>query len=69
MTNAGVIFGQAIEKVGSIFSDMDFSVLQLLMACTIRFRFRFRFVYDCGSERDLKCFSLKILFLFFKNYF
>jgi hypothetical protein len=67
MTNAGVIFGQAIEKVGSIFSDMDFSVLQLLMACTIRFRFRF--VYDCGSERDLKCFSLKILFLFFKNYF
>jgi hypothetical protein len=69
MTNAGVIFGQAIEKVGSIFSDMDFSVLQLLMACTIRFRFRFRFVYDCGSECDLKCFSLKILFLFFKNYF
>ena len=32
MTNAGVIFGHAIEKVGSIFSDMDFSVLQLLMA-------------------------------------
>jgi len=63
MTNAGVIFGQAIEKVGSIFSDMDFSVLQLLMACTIRFRFMF--VCDCGSERDLKCFSLKILFLFF----
>jgi hypothetical protein len=67
MTNAGVIFGQAIEKVGSIFSDMDFSVLQLLMACT--FRFRFSFDYDCGSERDLKYFSLKILFLFFKNYF
>jgi hypothetical protein len=53
MTNAGVIFGQAIEKVGSIFSDMDFSsVLQLLMAST----FKFRFVCDCGSGSGLNNF-------------
>ena len=62
MTNAGVIFGQAIEKVGSIFSDMDFSVLQLLMACT----FRFRVVSDCDSGRGFKCFLLKIFFYFLK---
>jgi hypothetical protein len=65
MTNAGVIFGQAIEKVGSIFSDMDFSVLQLLRACT----FRFRVVCDCNSERGLNCFLLKIFFYFLKIIF